>query len=346
MTADAAVGGQTNAAINAIWAYIDTGNYERAREVVRGYLSANPNDPVLLTHYAHTEVLLKNYASAAHNAYAALSLAPNDDFTMRVYALALDGLGRRHDALWMAWSAVVARPNHPWGHVVYARLLYRARQFSMALQAVDESLRLDPTDVDALVLRGVVLHDLGRIDESTAAYREVLSLDPTNAEAVNNIAVNRLKRGKFKRALRGFLGAAGLDPTLGDLARRNIGVALAKATRRLTVVATIVGWTVTGVGTTYSEGGPIVLDRVVSGIATAALIVVVGRLLREIPRRVLVSVLRDRIIASARIVHALLTAACGAWATVFGGSPWMIIAGLVVIFAGLLLFAIGLMTKN
>ncbi|ORW07485.1 tetratricopeptide repeat protein [Mycobacterium kyorinense] len=346
MTADAAVGDQANDAIHVVRAYIDTGNYERAREVVQRYLSENPNDPVLLAHYAQAELLLKNYASAAQSAYAALSIAPDDSFAMRLYALALDGLGRRYDALSMAWRTVIAHPNDPWGHRVYARLLYRAREFSSALRAIDEALRLDPTDVDALVLRGVILHDLGRIDESTAVYRQVLSLDPSNAEAVNNMAVNRLNRGRTRRALRGFLGAAGLDPTLGDLARRNIGLALARTTRRLTVVAAIVGWTVTGVGTTYSEGGPTVLDRVVSGVTTAALIILVGRLLREIPRPVLVSVLRDRVIAAARIVHALLAAACGAWATVFGGSPWMIAAGLVVIFAGLLLFAIGLRAKT
>ncbi|BBZ10135.1 tetratricopeptide repeat protein [Mycobacterium branderi] len=346
MTADAAVGGETNEAIHIIRAYIDTRKYERAREIAQRYLSANPNDPDLLAHYAQTELLLKSYASAAQSAYAALSIAPDDELAMRIYALALDGLGRRYDALWVAWRAVIAHPNEPLEHYVYARLLYQGRQLCSALQAIDESLRLDPTYVDALVLRGVILNGLGRIDESTAVYREVLSLDSTNAEAVNNIAVNRLKRGKFRRALRGFLGAAGLDPSLGDLARRNIGLALARATRRLTAIATIVGWTVTSVGNDHSYGEPTAANRVVSGIATTALIVLLARLLREIPRRVLVSVLRDRTIAAARVFHALVAAVCGTWATVFDGSRWIIAPGLMVMFAGLLLFAIGLRTRT
>jgi Flp pilus assembly protein TadD len=329
-------------AIHVAGAYFDSGNYERAREVLRRSLAENPNDPALLAQHARAEFLLNNFAAAAWGAHAALSAAPEDEMAMRIYALSLDGLGRGYDALWMAWRTVIAHPNEPLAHRLYARLLQNSRQFASALLAVDEALRLDPTSVDALVLRGSILHDLGRISESDASYRQVLTLDPGNPEALNNIGVNRLQRGKFAHALRGFLGAAGSDPTLGGLARRNIGVVVAKVLRRMTPVAVLLGLLVAFVGAAHSNGGSTVALRIVIGLVTAALIAILGWLLRAIPRRVLVSIFRDRGFIAARLVHALLAAALGSVVAVFGGPSWAIPSGVVLIFLGLILVRAGL----
>ncbi|MGO9158526.1 tetratricopeptide repeat protein [Mycobacterium sp.] len=75
------------------------------------------------------------------------------------------------------------------------RLLQKSRQYSSALCSVDEALRLSPTNTDALVLRGSILHDLGRIRESNASYEQALTPEPGNADALNNMGVNRLARG-------------------------------------------------------------------------------------------------------------------------------------------------------
>src|SRR6201993_2305576 len=163
-------------AIHVADAYLDSGNYERAREVLRGVLAEHPNDPGLLAQYARAEFLLENQPAAAWAAYAALSAAPQDEMAMRIYALSLDGLGRGNDALWMAWRTVTAHPNSHLAHRLYARLLQKSRQFPSALLAVDEALRLDPTSVDALILRGSILHDLGRIGGSDASYRQGVEL--------------------------------------------------------------------------------------------------------------------------------------------------------------------------
>jgi tetratricopeptide (TPR) repeat protein len=116
---------RTDDAIHVAGAYFDTGNYERAREVLRRSLSQQPNDPALLAQHARAEYLLDNYPSAASSAYAALSAAAHDELAMRIYALSIDGLGRLGDARWMAWRGVIAHPNEPLQHRVYARLLQK-----------------------------------------------------------------------------------------------------------------------------------------------------------------------------------------------------------------------------
>lgn len=325
-------------------AYVETGNYERARDVLRHSLSQHPNDPALLSQYARAEYLLDNNASAASSAYAALSALPQDELAMRIYALSVAGLGRLNDALWMSWRGVIAHPNEPLQHRVYARLLQKSRQLQSALVVIDESLRLDPVDADALVLRGSILEELGRLDESDASYRQALSLDPGNAEALNNMAVNRLRRGKFRLALTGFLGAASVDPKIGNLARRNIGVVLAKILRRATVLAVVLGIQVATVGAAYSSGQSTWALRVLSGLVAAALIVHLVRMFRSVPRRVLNSVVRDRGFVAARLMHALLTAGLGTGVTVFGGAAWTIPAGVIVTIFGLILVRVGLLT--
>jgi Flp pilus assembly protein TadD len=331
-------------AIQLAGAYFDTGNHERGREVLRRSLSQHPNDPSLLAHLARAEYLLDNYPSAATSAYAALSAAPHDELAMRIYALSLAGVGRLYDALWMAWRGVTAHPNEPLQHRVYARLLQQSRQLPSALLAVDESLRLDPASPDALVLRGSILHDLGRMSESTASYRQALSLDASHAAALHNMAVNRMQRGNFRRAVRGFLGAAGSDPTLGDLVRMNIGAVLANILTRATILAVVLGLLVAFVGSVHSNGQPTLTLQVVTGLDTGVLIAILGWLVRAIPRRVLASALRDRVVVAARIVHALLAVGVGAWATAFGEGAWMIPIGVLLIISGVILLRVGLIT--
>ncbi|OMC44460.1 tetratricopeptide repeat protein [Mycobacterium sp. IS-1264] len=322
-------------------AYIDSKNYERARDVLRQALSQHPNDPVLLARYARAEYMLDNYPGAASSAYAALSVAPQDEMAMRMYALSLDGLGRGYEGLWMAWRTVLAHPNEPTAHRLYARLLQKSRQYSSALLAVDEALRLDPTNVDGLVLRGSVLHDLRRIPESDAAYRQALALEPDNAEALNNMAVNRVQRGRFATALLGFLGAAGIDPAYGDLARRNIGVVLRRVLRFVTVAATILSVLVAVAAGLYSEGHSTTTIRVFAGLITGVLIAVLGRLGRTIPRQVLASVLRQQFFATLRLVHALLAVVTGAWITIFPWPAVLIAVGGMLAICGLVLFRVG-----
>ncbi|OBK30656.1 hypothetical protein A5634_15285 [Mycobacterium asiaticum] len=323
-------------------AYINSKNYERARDVLRGVLAEHPSDPTLLAHNARAEYLIGNHNEAALSAYAALSAAPLDELAMRIYALSLDGQGRGQEALWMAWRTVTTHPNEVLSHRLYARVLQKAHRPRDALIEVDEAMRLGPADVDTLVLRGSILHDLGRLPESSAAYEQALALDPRSAEALNNLAVNRLRGGKFGHALRGFLGAAGSDPTLGNLFRRNIGAVVTRMLRIVTPVAVGLSVFVAFVGSAHSDGHSTVVPRVLTGIVTAVLVGILVWLFRSIPRRVLVSVLRDRLYVGARLVHALLAVVLGVVVVAFGGSAWTIVAGVLLAVVGLFLVRYGL----
>ncbi|WP_156689014.1 tetratricopeptide repeat protein [Mycobacterium sp. Marseille-P9652] len=325
-------------------AYFDSKNYERARDVIRRGLAQHPNDPALLARHAQAEIALGNYQAAAHSAYAALGASPQDEFAMRLYAWSLAGLGRSKDALWMAWRGVLAHPNEPLQHLTYARLLHAGRHQQFALQEIDQALRLNPVSVDALVLRGSILHELNRIPESDACYRAALELDPGNAEALNNLAVNRLQRGRLSRALRGFLGAAGSDPALGELARSNIGVVLRKVLMVVTIVAAVLGFLVAFAAVLHGEGRPTGALRGICGVLTAAIAVVLAWIARTIPRNVLASVLRQRYFAAVRLLHAVTAVVAGLWVVVYPGPQPLVAIGVVLAVSGFIVFRLGLFT--
>lgn len=341
MTSESGLG-RIDEAIQVADAYIDARKYESAREILSRSLAQNPNDPALLASYARAELALGNYGPAARSAYAALSGAPESEFAMRLYAVSLDGLGRHYDGLWMAWRAVTSHPNQPEPLRLYARLLQKGRQLRSALVVIDQALRLDPQSVDGLIRRGSILHDMGLRDESEASYRAALQLDPANAEALNDLAVHRLGRFKFGRALQGFLGAAGSDPKYGALSRRNIGVVLRKVLTLVTIGAGVLSVLLAVTAGAYDEGHSTAALRVVVGLLTAVLVAVLRWLLRAIPRQVLVAVLREQYFFALRLAHAGVAVLAGTWVTLFPWpAGWIAVGGLLAVSA-LVIIRIGL----
>lgn len=312
--------GDVDAAVALACAYADAKNYSRAEQVLRDALTTAPDSADLLANLARIQVLVEDYPSAASTAYAALAIAPEYGFAMRMYAIALEGIGRLGDALQVAWRGATTNPHDRLAHYVYAELLLKARRPHDALYVVGEVLRLEPANTDSHVLHGQVLARLGRHQASTVAYEEALRLDPSNAAAVHNIAVNRLGRNRWLTALRGFRGAARLDPHLGDLVRRNISVALSRLLRLSTAFAAVVGFLVVLWSDAAVRGQSATGLRIAVGVATVALLGYMVWVSRVVPMRTWRSVLVNRSVLVLRIILAVCAIAVGVL-TVAGGQP-------------------------
>jgi Flp pilus assembly protein TadD len=333
-------------AIAAAELYVDARNYSRARQVLSTALAENPDDPALLTEYARVGVYSKDFQSAAASAYAALARQPNDELTMRLYALALDGLGRHGEALWMAWRNVTDNPQVHLAHHVYARMLSDAGRSSDAIVVINEALRLEPTYSDSRVLRASILRKLGRFDESDADYHDVLSVDPDHAVAAHNLAVNRLDTGKLASATRGLLGAARLDPELGDLARDNAGLALIKGLRRASVLLLMQVIFLIQMDDALDDGRPILLHQVFIGACTAALVACLVWALRLLPWRTLRSVVRARPAIVFRVAVMVFGIVVGLVAAGFGPSAGVTAATSVLLLTVLALGLLTLLTRQ
>jgi Flp pilus assembly protein TadD len=307
-----------DAAVNISESYFATGNYRRAEEVVGAALATNPHHPRLLTAYARAKLGQSDYAAAANSAHAALAVAPENEHAMRVYSRVLELQGRMPEALWMAWRTATAHPDSHLAHQNYARLLEATGRRTEAMTVINEALRLNPLDADALNLRGDIFLGLGQVGLAEADFREVLRLNPENAEAVHNLARLKYVRGRWWSAINGFLGAGRLDPAYGDVARKNVGVALTGVLRRCTWLVLIVGFAVIVTFTQHEDGGATVIPRIVAGVGAVLLLVTFTRVMHELPRRTLKSVVRQRQMLAVRIVQLFAGVVFGAATAIMG----------------------------
>jgi len=322
--------------------YFEAHAYRHAYEVLSEALVHSPNDPALLRELARAEVCLEQWVPGAVHAHAALTQDPHDTQAMRIYALALDGLNRRAEAIWMAWRTVVAAPNEYLSHYTYGRLLYRAGHRHQALAVVDEALRLQPNDPDTWALRGAILRALNRIVDSDSAYEQALRIQPDHATSINDMALNRLRQGRLSTALRGFLGAANIDPTIGTLTRTNVAVTLTTALRRISWAATAVGLFVAAVGIPADGHQSPITARVFAAVAGLVFLAFFVMALRLVPARLWRVALKMKPFLALRVAHAAFTVVGAAIATALAGPNGLVaFVGVAIVLGGLFMAFVG-----
>lgn len=326
-----------DAALGRARLYSAGGSFDKAAEVLGTALVSNPDEPALLVALARARLGLGDHAAAATSAHAALVQAPDHWDAMRVYAVALDALGRRPEALSVAYRAVQASWQNHLTHYTYASLLLNSGFPAQAMTAAGEAVRLEPGDAENHFLAARILNKLGRIPESTAAYEETLRLDPEYADAAHNIAVNRLNRGHWSRALRGFLGAARMDPELGQHVRRNIGVALIRPLRWVTVVAVILCYSAIVCHARADDPAP----RVVTGVIVVLLVAMLVWVTRMVPASARRSVIRAQPMLAVRGGLALCAIVIGVLGVIGVAPGVMLPAAALVLVASLALMVIG-----
>jgi tetratricopeptide (TPR) repeat protein len=258
-----------------------------------------------------------DYVAAASSAHAALSVAPENEYAMRIYSHALELQGRIPEALTMAWRTATAHPQSHLAHHTYARMLSDAGRPVEAMTAINEALRLNPHDIDALNLRGDIRVALGEFDPAEADYRHALQLNPMDASVVHNLATLEYQRRRRWSAVRGFVAAERLDPRFGDVVRRNVGVVLTGVLRRSAWLVSIVTIAVVA---TYNmrDDGATVIPRVVAGVGAVLLVAMSIPVLRNVPGPMLTSVLRQRQILAVRILQLLAAVVLGALTAIAG----------------------------
>ena len=308
-----------DAVVHAAEGYMAAADLWRAESVLGTALGgAHPNQPRLLTLYARVKLGQGDHAAAANSAHAALSVAPDDEYAMRVYSHALELQGRIPEALTVAWQTATTHPHSHLAHHTYARMLSDARRPVEAMTAVNEALRLNPQDVDALNLRGDIRVALGEFDAAEADYRHALQLNPRDASVVHNLATLEHQRGRRWSAVRGFVVAERLDPRFGDVVRRNVGVVVSGVLRRSAWVVLLVTIAVVATYDIGEDGGTTVIPRIVAGVGAVLLVVMSIPVLRNVPGPMLTSILRQHKILVVRVLQVLAAVVLGAVTAVVG----------------------------
>ena len=100
-----------------------------------------------------------------------------------------------------------------WVHSEYARALMLSGQNEAALTASEQALALNPNDIEAIVNHGIVLSQLGRLDEAVAQYDAALAMNSWHATA---LAARAMLTSNTQQALGGLERATEAYPRLVD----------------------------------------------------------------------------------------------------------------------------------
>jgi hypothetical protein len=79
-------------------------------------------------------------------------------------------------------------------------------------QALQKAIRIHPQNAEAHYILGVLLKELGRLEEAGRAFQNAIQLNLQNAEAQYNLGVLMKESGRFEEAERAFQEAIRLNP--------------------------------------------------------------------------------------------------------------------------------------
>lgn len=103
-----------------------------------------------------------------------------------------------------------------------AQALIQQGKLDAALRKLDSHLRRNRQDAQARFIRGVVLAELGRVEEGVSAFATLVRDFPDMAEPYNNLAVLYARQGRFEDARRVLEAAIALQPQ-SAAAQENLG---------------------------------------------------------------------------------------------------------------------------
>lgn len=99
-------------------------------------------------------------------------------------------------------SIVKKKPYFVDGHRVLAQVRLDQGDYDDAIDKNIDALRIDPTNLYALLLMGNIYVKMNRLSDADKFYDKALQYHPENALALNNIAGNYLQREEYEKAIK------------------------------------------------------------------------------------------------------------------------------------------------
>ncbi|MGE3347352.1 MAG: tetratricopeptide repeat protein [Ramlibacter sp.] len=132
------------------------------------------------------------------------------DAFMRAAVLHQQGDLAAAQALYVLVLASVPQAATVWAHMGVACL--QAGQFDEAQRYLQQSLALEPGQLDPLIYRGMALAALERHAEAVVCFAAASVLAPQRADLLNSLGVSLRAAGRLSEALAAFADAAQCDP--------------------------------------------------------------------------------------------------------------------------------------
>ena len=129
---------------------------------------------------------------------------------------------RLAEAQALAVSLTQQFPKHPFGWKILGVVLKQMGRLDESLLPLQKSVQLSLQDAEAHTYLGVTLRALGRLDEAEENYRKAIALKPDYAEVHNNLGNALTELGKLAEAEVSLRQAMALKPDFAE-AHYNLG---------------------------------------------------------------------------------------------------------------------------
>lgn len=154
-------------------------------------------------HLERAQLLLaqSRAGDAERESMLALSVQPENPQALALLALSRIEQDKRDSALEAAESAVGLAPDVPYFHYVHAVVLHRSDREEDAFRAVQEALRIDPSDADNFSLLSSIELARRRWPAALEAAEQALALNPEHVGANNLRAMALVRLGRKEEAM-------------------------------------------------------------------------------------------------------------------------------------------------
>jgi predicted CXXCH cytochrome family protein len=157
---------------------------ELALPLLEPAVARAPEDLDAMDANAHAYVLLARYDEAAELLERVLKLAPEREPTLDSLGYVYVRLGRHGKAI-ECWKKAIETNPHRWRYYVQIAAAHgHLREWTQALYAADQAIKLHPTSVDARITRVTGLLMRGDKRRAEEEFNILLALDPPNPEAL------------------------------------------------------------------------------------------------------------------------------------------------------------------
>ncbi|NUP40358.1 MAG: tetratricopeptide repeat protein [Streptomyces sp.] len=211
MTADE---GARQAAVERATALAHLDRYAEAEPILRRVLAADPDHYGALTNLAWLLDLADRREEALSTARLVIARWPHSTEGFFRAALCLKQDGREAEALPLVERAMEIAPDEGRVLRLYARVLAGIpERLAGALAVADRAVEVEPLNGESFQARAVVLVNLRRWQDAHAAMEQALRLQPTDAGYLIQAGIMKIRLGMISSARDAFTAALRLKPS-------------------------------------------------------------------------------------------------------------------------------------
>jgi tetratricopeptide (TPR) repeat protein len=187
--------------------------YDEAEKLLKDILRTNPNDILVLTLLAETNLLQDKVGEANTLVHTAIAISPDAHHLFYLKAKVDIHREKYDEAEKSIRQAVEYDPSDGDYYALWASIKLSRKKYEEALTLANKALELDAENLLGLNTRSTALLKLDRAEEAFKSIEGALREDPENAYTHTNYGWSLLEKGDRKKALEHFREALKHDPT-------------------------------------------------------------------------------------------------------------------------------------